>query len=87
MTIPGPEGISIPGLQKGTYRHYKGDLVEVTGLALHSETLEPLVLYRHVSGARAGETYSWARPYAMFMEEVELDGHRLPRFERISPSA
>jgi len=62
----------------GLYRHYKGMLYEVVGMARHSETLEPLTLYRALYGARE----LWARPAAMFEETVEIDGLRRPRFER-----
>ncbi|WP_397407237.1 DUF1653 domain-containing protein [Polaromonas sp.] len=62
----------------GLYRHYKGLLYEVLGTARHSETLEPLTLYR----ALYGEHGLWVRPAAMFNEEVVIDGVRQPRFTR-----
>ena len=46
----------------GRYRHYKGGLYEVVGTVRHSETLEPLTLYR----ALDGEGGLWVRPAAMF---------------------
>ncbi len=64
----------------GTYRHYKGNDYEVVGLARHSETLEPLVVYR----ARYGERGLWVRPAAMFTEEIEIAGRRVARFARLS---
>jgi hypothetical protein len=45
----------------------------------HSETLEPLVLYRPLYGDRG----DWVRPHAMFFESVTIDGITRPRFERI----
>ncbi|AXK40329.1 DUF1653 domain-containing protein [Crenobacter cavernae] len=60
----------------GIYRHYKGNLYEVVGLAHHSETEEPLVVYR----ALYGEFGLWVRPAAMFDESVIIDGQHLPRF-------
>lgn len=62
----------------GLYRHYKGLLYEVLGTARHSETLEPLTLYR----ALYGEHGLWVRPAEMFNEEVVIKGVRQPRFAR-----
>jgi hypothetical protein len=45
----------------------------------HSETLEPLVLYRPLYANRG----DWVRPHAMFFETVVIDGVERPRFERI----
>ncbi|WP_275286009.1 DUF1653 domain-containing protein [Halomonas elongata] len=60
----------------GIYRHYKGPLYEVIGVAHHSETEEPLVAYR----ALYGDYGLWVRPLSMFMEIVEMQGEPLPRF-------
>jgi hypothetical protein len=60
----------------GVYRHYKGNLYEVLDTARHSETLEPMTLYR----ALYGEKGLWVRPAAMFLEEIEFNGVRQPRF-------
>jgi len=62
----------------GLYRHYKGLLYEVIGTARHSESLEPMTLYR----ALYGEKGLWVRPAAMFNEEVHVNGVRQPRFAR-----
>ncbi len=35
-----------PKIDKGVYEHYKGKRYEVIGVALHSETLEPVVVYK-----------------------------------------
>jgi hypothetical protein len=77
--------IQAPEIRRGIYRHYKGALVEVFGVALHSETQEPLVHYRHLTGENAGETHSWVRPYAMFLEEIEVDQKKIPRFAYQGP--
>ena len=63
----------------GRYRHYKGGHYEVIGTARHSETLEPMTLYRVLDG----EGNLWVRPAAMFLEDVVLDGVRQPRFKPV----
>ena len=60
----------------GKYRHFKGNEYEVLGLASHSETLEPMVVYR----ALYGDGQLWVRPLAMWTEIVERDGQTMPRF-------
>ncbi len=65
----------------GLYRHYKGLLYEVVGMARHSETLEPLTLYRALYGSRE----LWVRPAAMFEETVLIGGRTVPRFQRCAP--
>lgn len=62
----------------GLYRHYKGMLYEVVGTVRHSESLEPMTLYR----ALYGDKGLWVRPAAMFNEQVVIDGIRQPRFAR-----
>lgn len=70
--------LPLPTLPLGKYRHYKGGEYEVIGVARHSETLEPLVVYRPLYN----DTGWWLRPFAMFVEEIEIDGRRQPRFTR-----
>lgn len=67
----------LPSIPLGRYRHYKGGEYEVLGVARHSETLEPMVIYRPLYN----QTGLWARPYSMFVEQVEVDGQVQPRFE------
>lgn len=72
---------NFPEIQKGTYRHNKkGQLYEVLGMALQTETDEPLVVYRPLYD---NEYELFARPYNMFVEQVEINGEMKPRFERI----
>ena len=66
--------------QKGKYRHFKGNLYEVVDLVHHSETQEPLVLYR----ALYGDHGLWVRPLEMFFETIERDGKTMQRFETVS---
>lgn len=63
-------------IRPGRYRHFKGGEYEVLGLATHSETLEPMVVYR----ALYGEKGLWVRPAAMWNQPVERDGYSGPRF-------
>ena len=66
----------LPDARPGRYRHYKGGEYELIGVAPHSETLEPMVVYRPLYNA----TGIWVRPHAMFFEQVEVDGQLQPRF-------
>lgn len=66
-------------IKKGIYRHYKGILVTVLGIAKHSETLEEYVVYTHPNGER-GDNELWVRPKKMFEENVIVDGKEIPRF-------
>lgn len=66
----------LPEVKLGRYRHYKGGDYEVIGVARHSETLEPLVVYRPLYN----ESGWWVRPYGMFFESIEIDGRIQPRF-------
>jgi hypothetical protein len=63
----------------GRYRHYKGLFYEVLGTARHSETLEPMTLYRALYGQKG----LWVRPAAMFNETVVIDGVRQLRFVKV----
>ena len=63
-------------LRPGRYRHFKGREYELLFVATHSETLEPMVVYRALYGERGG----WVRPAAMWDEHVERDGYAGPRF-------
>ena len=66
----------------GRYRHYKGMLYDVVATVRHSETLEPMTLYRALYGAPG----LWVRPAAMFNEDVVIDGVRQPRFTPLQGS-
>ena len=64
----------IPG---GIYRHYKDNLYKALYIATHTETEEPLAIYQ----ALYGDYGIWARPLAMFLDDVTLpDGSIVPRF-------
>lgn len=63
-------------VRPGRYRHFKGNEYQVLYTALHSESLEPMVVYQALYGARG----IWVRPAAMWNEHVERDGYSGPRF-------
>lgn len=63
----------------GKYRHFKGKEYRVLGIASHSETLEPMVVYQ----ALYGEGGLWVRPAAMWNETVDRDDYHGPRFTYI----
>ena len=64
------------GIKPGRYRHFKGGEYQVIGTATHSETGEPMVVYR----ALYGEGGLWVRPAAMWDEPVDRAGYSGPRF-------
>ncbi len=84
-------------LKPGIYEHFKGGRYKVIGVARHSETLQEMVLYKHLDGPStplrplgfAGQASSgninnlWVRPLAMFLETVERDGKTMSRFKFI----
>ena len=64
----------------GRYQHFKGGAYEVLFEALHSETQEPMVVYRALYGKRG----VWVRPRAMFVETVDVDGRSVSRFTAVA---
>lgn len=66
-------------IRPGRYRHFKGNEYEVLDVARHSETEEPMVVYR----ALYGEGGLWVRPASMWNETITRDGRTCKRFERI----
>ena len=66
--------------KSGRYRHFKGKEYELLYIATHSETLEPMVVYR----ALYGECGVWVRPLSMWSEVVLHEGREVPRFSLIS---
>ena len=71
----------LPKLDSGTYRHSKTrQLYEVIGVAFQTEGGLPLVIYKPLY---ACDVELFARPYDMFVENVEIDGRVVPRFEKL----
>ena len=58
------KGTVEPEPTPGSYRHFKGTVYEVAGIATHSETGERLVIY-------AADGKTWARPLSNFCEHVD----------------
>lgn len=68
-------------IKLGKYRHFKGDIMEVIGIAKNSEAPDDeYVVYRHVAGERAGEKNYWIRPIKMWNERIVRNGYDGPRF-------
>lgn len=66
----------------GTYKHAKtGNLYRVIGVAKHSETLEDFVVYEALYDNPKSKL--WVRPVSMFEEDVEVEGQKRHRFERL----
>jgi hypothetical protein len=63
----------------GIYEHYKGKRYKVHGLVRHSESLEMLVLYEALYESELGKL--WVRPEKMFLETIEVEGKKVPRFK------
>jgi len=61
-------------IKLGKWKHYKGGEYEVLGMAVHSETLEEMVIYKN------GEGVVWVRPAKMWNETVEWEGKKVKRF-------
>ncbi len=66
-------------VRPGKYRHFKGNEYEVIGIARHSETEEPMVVYR----ALYGSCGLWVRPAGIWNETVTRDGKTVQRFTRM----
>ena len=65
-------------IEKGIYRHYKGNRYEVLYTAFHSETLEEMVVYK----ALYGDGDIWVRPAAMWNESISIPNGTTKRFTK-----
>ena len=71
-------------IKLGKYKHFKGGIVEVIGVASHSETLEEFVVYKCLYKCRTnGEGLLGVRSKDMFLENVSVNDKEVPRFEYI----
>lgn len=81
MTVNVPDDqLNVPYIEAGTYQHYKGNKYEVIGIALDSENVQPLVIYKPLYESKVA---LWARPYDMFVSTVLIDGAEIARFKKI----
>ncbi len=71
-------------IQKGIYQHYKGKCYEVVGQAMHSETLEVVVIYKALYQGDFPKDMLWVRPLTMFQENVVVNGQSVPRFRYVA---
>ena len=78
------DDLYVPDIEKGVYEHYSGKRYEVMGMALHSESLEPLVVYKPLYETKAE---LWVRPYKMFIEEISIDGQIQKRFKKVDDAS
>ena len=70
---------AVKEIQPGRYKHFKGNEYEVLIIARHSETTEPMVVYR----ALYGDHGTWVRPADMWNETIEREGKTFKRFEKM----
>lgn len=66
-------------IKQGRYRHFKGKEYMVLGVAYHSESLEPMVVYK----ALYDEEKTWVRPAQMWNETIERGDYKGPRFQYV----
>ena len=69
---------AVASILPGRYRHFKGNEYEVIAIARHSETEEPMVVYR----ALYGDCGVWVRPAEMWNEQIVRDGKTYTRFTK-----
>ena len=75
-------------IKLGKYQHYKGEYYEVVGMAHHTETKSPMVLYKALYDIPEltkvyGDPVIFARPYSLFVESVQIKNEKVPRFRYI----
>lgn len=67
----------------GIYKHFKGNIYKVIDIVRHSETTEEMVLYKPLYKSKDFPNQMWVRPIEMFLEIIESDGKKIPRFKLI----
>jgi len=82
VVVPQPVKVVTKSLEPGYYRHFKGNYYQLIDVAKHSETLEPMVVYR----ALYGEKGLWVRPASMWTEIIDRPGYKGLRFVKVDKS-
>jgi molecular chaperone GrpE len=67
-------------IKLGIYKHYKNKNYKVLYTTVNTDTKEEVVVYQ----AMYGDEKIWVRSKKIFLEEVEIDGNKKPRFEFIA---
>lgn len=77
-------------MEGGIYRHYKGGIYEVIGVARYSEDPDKFfVVYKQLYESSLEDERKleygtlWIRPQDMFLEDVEINNEKVPRFKRM----
>jgi len=71
-------------IKKGIYEHFKGKRYQVLDVAIFSETLEKMVIYKALYKGDFPKGTLWVRPFKMFKEKVPLNGKLVPRFRYLT---
>ena len=66
-------------LKIGEYEHYKGHKYRPLYVGRHSDTLEEIVVYQGLYKNNP----IWVRNINIFLEKVEVDGKKVPRFKYV----
>ena len=72
------------------FKHYKNKFYLIENIAVHTETLEEMVVYRSLYNSRDKQfkPYQvWTRPKNMFNETVYVNGKNVKRFEFVGSSS
>ena len=69
------------------FKHYKNHLYIIKDIAIHTETLQEMVVYKQLYMSRHGNGFikcpTWVRPKTMFLETVNVNGQDMPRFKYV----
>lgn len=84
--LPSDEQFAIPTIQPGIYQHYKGNKYEVLFVGCSTEKEEYFVVYKALY-EKENVPKIWIRLYDMFVENVTVDGNKIPRFKKLDNKA